>query len=149
MIRTTRGREESVAQPTRTVLVVDSSAGVRAGLRWLVRVATAWEVAGEAQTVAEARPLAADVVLTGVTLPDGVAADLCGAGRPLVVHTWLPDDEREAAETAGAAAVVRHGRLMVELACALDAALGGRPYCSEGADPDLDSDAAGGADGNR
>lgn len=106
--------------PMPTVVVVDAMSGVRDGLRWLLRSAEDVVVVGEASTVAQARTIDADVVLTGAHLPDGVAADL--TDRPVVVHTWLPGDERDPADTAGAAAIVRHGWLRDTLADAIRAA---------------------------
>lgn len=106
-----------------TVLVVDPMPGVVAGLRWVLAAAADVAVVAEAGSIAAARAApAADVVLTGLLLPDGSAADLarvCPA--PVVVHTWLPADERDPNLTAGVAAVVAHGRLRADLAAALRA----------------------------
>ena len=100
-----------------TVVLIDAMPGVRDGLRWVLLGAPDIVVAGEASTVAEGNTIAADVVVSGVRLPDGVAADL--TARPVVVHTWLPDDERDPEDTAGVRAVVRHGRLREKLADAI------------------------------
>ena len=100
-----------------TVVLVDAMPGVRDGLRWVLASAFDVAVAGEAATVAGAETVQAQVVVSGVRLPDGVAADLCG--RPVVVHTWLPPDERSALDLAGVAEIVRHGRLRTHLADAI------------------------------
>jgi hypothetical protein len=94
--------------PAVPILLVDRYAGVRAALRGLL--------AGTADVVAEAGTLAGlrahlgaaprdAVVVTGLVLPDGDAADVIALGRPTIVATWLPPDEREV-DLAGALAVV-------------------------------------------
>src|SRR5262245_20867024 len=85
---------------SRTVLVVEHSAGVRRLLRTALEIEGASVV--EAATLAEARPLArsVDVVVLDRELPDGdgleltVELDQPDGEPPLVVlHTDDPDDE--------------------------------------------------------
>lgn len=111
-----------MSDPLHTVLLVDRMAGVRDGLRWILDGAADIEVVAEAAGIAEAAREPGAVVVSGLVLPDGVAADLARQGRPVVVHTWLPPDERPDGSTDGAAAVVRHGRLRTDLAAAVRAA---------------------------
>lgn len=111
-----------------TVLLADPMPGVRDGLRWVLAGAADIVVVGEADTVAAAARADADVVVSGLRLADGTAADLVtAAGRPVVVHTWLPADERADVDCSGAAAVVRHGRLRAELPAAIRSARRRRP----------------------
>ncbi len=107
-----------------TVVLVDAMAGVRDGLRWVLATTRDVVVVAEAATVTTARDAPGAVVVTGLHLPDGTAADLVSQARPVVVHTWLPPDERADVELSGAAAVVRHGDLRAQLAAAVVAAAG-------------------------
>ena len=103
------------------MLLVDAMPGVRQGLRWTLGDAADIVVSDEAGTAAAARRVTdVDVIVTGLLLPDGSAADIAAAvAIPVVVHTWLPPDERDPAWTLGVAAVVQHGLLRAGLARAI------------------------------
>ncbi|HVM20000.1 MAG TPA: hypothetical protein VM307_08570 [Egibacteraceae bacterium] len=107
-----------------TVVLVDPMDGVRDGLRWVLAADTDIVVVAEAHDVATAARAPGQVVVSALVLADGVAADLVGLGRPVVVHTWLPADERPPGAADGAAAVVRHGTLRARLAAEIRRAAG-------------------------
>ena len=89
--------------------MVDAMAGVRAAVADLLGIPVR-EAGSVAQTldVIQAQPVS--VVVTGLRLPDGTAADLIAScGCPVVVLTWLPADERTDVDLRGAAAVVLAG----------------------------------------
>ncbi len=93
--------------------------GVRIALREQLEGSGVAQVVAEAGTVAQARAATgatttATALLTGLTFPDGTAADLLDLldlsdlldpALPVVVYTWLPPDEREV-DLGRAAAVV-------------------------------------------
>jgi DNA-binding NarL/FixJ family response regulator len=108
------------------IVVADPMAGVRDGLRWVLSPHRDVVVVAEAATVAGALEAPGAVVCAGLRFPDGTAADLCAAARPVVVVTWLPADERSDVDLGGAAAVLRTGGLRDRLADALRVA-GGCP----------------------
>lgn len=112
-----------VPAPVRLVLA-DPMAGVRDAWRWLLSAHPDLTVGGEASTVAEALAASGDVVLAGLRFADGTATALIGAGRPVVVWTFLPADERPDVDLAGAAAVLDAGTLRSRLAAALRQAAG-------------------------
>lgn len=98
------------------VLLADPMEGVRAGWRWLLAGRPGLVVAGEAATVAEASAAPGDVIVSGLRFADGTAADLVAtSGRPVVVWTFLPADERADVDLAGAAAVLTAGQLRARL----------------------------------
>jgi DNA-binding NarL/FixJ family response regulator len=105
------------------IVLVDAMAGVRAGVRWVL-AGSGLTVAAEAGSVAEALAAPGEVLVTGLFLPDGTAADLCADTRPVVVFTWLPADERDV-DLSAAAAVLRTGSLRAELVQAIRAASAG------------------------
>lgn len=112
-----------VRAPVRLVLA-DPMAGVRDAWRWLLAAHAGFAVSAEASTVAEAVAAPGDVVLAGLRFTDGTAADLLATGRPVVVWTFLPADERADVDLAGAAAVLEAGTLRSRLAAALRQAAG-------------------------
>ena len=134
------GDRVTVTANRHTIVLVDAMEGVRDALRWLLSREPDLVVTGEAGTVALAAGMPADVVVTGLRLADGAAADLAAAGRRVVVHTWLPPDEYPAQLTAGVCAVVRHGALGRLLAPAIRQAVA---QSSSGREPDRDSEASG------
>ena len=101
------------------VLLADPMEGVRAAWRWILSAEDGIGVAGEAGSVAEAVSTDCDVVLSGLRYADGTAADLiAAAAAPVVVWTFLPEDERDI-DLSGAAAVLRAGELRQRLAAVL------------------------------
>lgn len=104
------------AVPLTTVVVAEALAGVRHALAAVVTSTPGLDVTALAATVAEALTSPGAVVVSGLLFPDGTAEALCGLGRPVVVVTTLPADEREEVNLSGAAAVVRYGDLRRDLA---------------------------------
>jgi DNA-binding NarL/FixJ family response regulator len=120
------------------IVLADPVPGVRAGLRWLLRDAGDIVIRTEAGTIAEARAADGAVVVAGSGFPDGSTADLRGGGRPVVVYTFLPADERDV-DLSGVAAVVRSGELRDRLADAIRMAVathGSRPDGGDTTTPD-------------
>ena len=134
------------SQTTVAVLVADAMPGVRSALRWLLAADEGVVVVAEAGDVTTARASigGVDVIVSGLQLPDGCAADLVPLGLPVVVHTWLPEDDREDGWTSGCARVVRHGDLRGHLIPAVRIAAQ-----RSGREPERDRDVAGSEPGSR
>lgn len=108
------------------LVLADPMDGVRDAWRWLLAAWPGIDVAAEAGSVAGALASPGDVVLAGLRFPDGTAADLIAAGRPVVVWTFLPPDERTEVDLTGAATVLGAGTLRDRLGSALLQAVGER-----------------------
>jgi len=103
-----------------TVVLADPMDGVRDAWRDLLAGQADVHVAGEAASVAQALATAGAVVLAGLRFPDGTAADLIAQDpRPVVVWTFLPEDERRDVSLDGAVAVLKAGTLRTGLLDAL------------------------------
>lgn len=109
--------------PVRLVLA-DPMEGVRDAWRWLLAAHPDLAVSAEAATVVDALAAPGDVVLAGLRFADGTAAELIAAGRPVVVWTFLPADERAEVDLGGAAEVLEAGTLRSRLGGALRQAAG-------------------------
>jgi len=107
-----------VAPPT-AVVVAEDLAGVRNALTSLLAREPDLEISALAGSVAQALVSPGAVVVAGLRFPDGTAADLCKSGRPVVVLTTVPADERRDVDLSGAVEVVRYGDLRRDLANAI------------------------------
>lgn len=103
------------------MILVEGLEGVRAAWRWILAGEEDLAVSAEADGVAGARAAAGEVLVAGLRLSDGTAADLCAGPRPVVVVTSLPADERTDVDLSRAAAVLRTGTVRATLASAVRA----------------------------
>ncbi len=121
------------------ILVVDDHQIVREGLRWMLGEENGVDIAGEAETAAEALEaisrVAPDVVLLDVQLPDRSGLEVLGdvrerfPGLPVVILSMSDEPENvEEAVRAGAAGYLVKNAPREELLRAIGAAAAGDAY---------------------